>query len=1147
MSNQSINSISPNIRDFLLNKNLIPFTESISSIGLGLPVSIELNQPLASSSVSTIDDNDDIFRENHVIKNIYKNSNINEEVNIISAGLIGNTSFDLSNPEYMGPSSLEDSRLDDNLLQFPYNNQKPLTYITARNLYNDPTQQIDVGERLYTVTPIGQQITSYLDEKGNIRGLSISDNAIDVIGALLTESKLNFSVNGLESNFDFRTSLIGRTLGPVVGDTPLGLIGSQQLLNAMLANSAQNLQEETIDRVNITGLFKKNEDFIIPNYDISVRDGEIGNVINIFERLSGAEIPSSPIEPDGSIYSKDTPGLDSSKRSQNLLSKYTGKGQANLLFLNLNENLYSPIYEYKDKKTNGNFYSSVIFNNLTNIFPDYSTLPEELLKEDISYSNGQGELRITNDNEENQFTWVDLVEDSSLIDSTFSNEKVNIFTPNSLLNRTQNLFNSGIIQSLINIDNAKVDKDEIQNISEINKKMSKGCAIVGVDNETFCRTWTTFKRYNQVANLQKHWGLIGDSKTRYRNNETASVLDDNGFPKIAPYKTDILDGSEIKKYMFSIENLAWGDDNDLLYPCEIGNGDPFEDPKIRKRGRIMWFPPYDINFTDNTSSNITTTQFIGRSEPVYTYNTVERIGTLSFKIIVDHPSWMNEETNRETLMENENRFARINAGCERLPDVPLTEQLDIKTRNEIDIKKIQDELPPIPVVDDRELNLSYFVYFPNDVSTWEFETRAYTLNGITYGSGGTKSIFDYENGDSQGLGLIQNSGTYFAPPANTWSIKYARDITDFGKNIEFINSLSGNIISNILISYPNSRIKIYGYASEQGTPQPNSIETNDQINQRLSNDRATTIKNKLLEILSETVNSNMPENSLSLNERIDLVKGEGETPSTFIGNRDDSTIKDGRYVRIEIVNVPEKSPDISPTYKYLRTDTQITDTYKNTLKKRFYCEAEYFEKLKREDKFAYDKIKRYIKYFHPAFHSITPEGLNSRLTFLHQCTRQGPSKMSDDATNLAFGRPPFCILRIGDFYHTRVIFDSINVSYDPLVWDLNPEGIGVQPMIAHVDMSFKFVGGQSIQGPINKLQNAISFNFLANTELYDMRADSFKISNDEKGYTSEVIEGSTAFSAITSTELVNSVQTQTTTIYGSELSATFDINNLGIR
>jgi hypothetical protein len=154
--------------------------------------------------------------------------------------------------------------------------------------------------------------------------------------------------------------------------------------------------------------------------------------------------------------------------------------------------------------------------------------------------------------------------------------------------------------------------------------------------------------------------------------------------------------------------------------------------------------------------------------------------------------------------------------------------------------------------------------------------------------------------------------------------------------------------------------------------------------------------------------------------------------------------------------------------------------------------------LKQEDKFVYDSISQKIAYFHPAFHSITPEGFNSRLTFLQQCTRQGPTVFQKDGgfdlnresdalspDNMAFGQPPVCILRLGDFYYTKIIIDSVNFSFDPLVWDLNPEGIGVQPMICTVDLNFAFVGGSSLQGPISKLQNAVTYNFFANTQIYE--------------------------------------------------------------
>ena len=115
---------------------------------------------------------------------------------------------------------------------------------------------------------------------------------------------------------------------------------------------------------------------------------------------------------------------------------------------------------------------------------------------------------------------------------------------------------------------------------------------------------------------------------------------------------------------------------------------------------------------------------------------------------------------------------------------------------------------------------------------------------------------------------------------------------------------------------------------------------------------------------------------------------------------------------------------------------------------------------------------------------MTPEGFNSRLTFLKQCTRQGPNIAKGEPSNMAFGKPPICVLRVGDFYHTKIVIDTVNFTFDPLQWDLNPEGIGVQPMLCSVDLNFKFIGGSSLGGPISQLQNAVSHNFFANTGLY---------------------------------------------------------------
>ena len=64
------------------------------------------------------------------------------------------------------------------------------------------------------------------------------------------------------------------------------------------------------------------------------------------------------------------------------------------------------------------------------------------------------------------------------------------------------------------------------------------------------------------------------------------------------------------------------------------------------------------------------------------------------------------------------------------------------------------------------------------------------------------------------------------------------------------------------------------------------------------------------------------------------------------------------------------------------------------------------------------------------------------------------------------------------FYHTKAIIRDYNITFDESIWDLNPEGIGVQPMIANVSLTLSLIGGQGMKETVNELQNALSSNFL---------------------------------------------------------------------
>lgn len=233
-----------------------------------------------------------------------------------------------------------------------------------------------------------------------------------------------------------------------------------------------------------------------------------------------------------------------------------------------------------------------------------------------------------------------------------------------------------------------------------------------------------------------------------------------------------------------------------------------------------------------------------------------------------------------------------------------------------------------------------------------------------------------------------------------------------------------------------------------------------------------------------------------IDERLSVLSKDLKSKAEKI--RDDANNNDNGNTNISENNGSNKSDEVN--------DDSANTVYKRealrTKNYRYETESEYFSKLKENDPIIWKNIKDKIKYFDPAFHSMSPEGFNARLTFLQQCTRQGHTleqrNSSDNyaqtANNLAFGRMPVCILRLGDFIYSRIIINTMSISYGDggIQWDLNPEGAGVQPMMAKISMGITILGGQSLEGPVSRLQNAVTFNYYANAGVYDDRADRAK-------------------------------------------------------
>lgn len=687
------------------------------------------------------------------------------------------------------------------------------------------------------------------------------------------------------------------------------------------------------------------------------------------------------------------------------------------------------------------------------------------------------------------------------------------FSTQSLLYKTQKLFSNGKIQTLI----SKLGTDTINGDSNVNSSnpASKGRPLTTKTGNYF-RGWSASSGYNKISSLLRPFD--DDSKTNLKKNlarvrpnadssgslETYGVLQDDGFVKIAPYSDDKFGKPDLKKYMFSIENLAWKDSIDSLI-----EGTSQEGPN---GGRIMWFPPYDINFNETTSINWNADTFIGRGEPVYTYTNTERNGTLSFKIIVDHPSIINYYKQSKEITEGmDDDYLRFFAGRDV---IKLSDEFNKPDANE------PTAIKTAPV--NKPVTYSFKVFFPNNYSgiydgyedalKYLYQGHAESITGTITNTNG------YENEVGDWMGLSDNTLTPTYEDEYWYRVDTLQNLTDIQKKDAISYGLN-NLISpdgtngysfrevyKILTGETNTdfykallnatEITIEGSASKQGV---------DSDNITLSNNRIKIVKDWFK----------------TINQDEKIYKTKSIYNQTGVNTDENTNSKDAkldRFARVVIVTKGEsvESDDINNTLTDVVTlaDPITNNTLRDNglrIKKSFYNyyndnkginlrndEAQFFEKIgsNKDKEIIFKTLSEKIKYFSPAFHSMTPEGFNTRLTFLHQCTRQGPTSEATNsntnrksATNMAFGRPPICILRVGDFYNTKIVIDSMNIDFDPLVWDLNPEGIGVQPMIASVTINFKFIGGSDLTGPIARLQNAVTFNFFANTGVYDDRND----------------------------------------------------------
>jgi hypothetical protein len=755
--------------------------------------------------------------------------------------------------------------------------------------------------------------------------------------------------------------------------------------------------------------------------------------------------------------------------------------------------------------------------------------------------------------------------------------------------------------------------------------MSRGSAIKYVNQfsqqETgveYCRVWTKDRSYMNYSDTMKRttnsrkyessvlstpWNLniYPNSNGNGSFDSSSTNIASGGFDTKS---NKIKDGQGFyaKKYMFSIENLAWKTSttpgftyNDLPY-CERGpNG-----------GRVMWFPPYDLKVNEQNNAKWEENIFLGRPEPIYTYQNTSRGGTVTFKVIVDHPSILNllvrEHFKGMSDEEADNYINAFFAGCEDVDFYGLIRKYTTLTPDDLTaiqsylnqnkdpntVIKNKSKLPPVipdSVVPKNQVRTGQFnteLYFKNDFPLSPSQTTPAALysdhdyqllyneyinakeayikdlnQGLSILTGATASVWDGNQKndykvitkqtvterpfDSVLNSMVLDTNSKIEDGFNQLQTAY----TEYNKSLSDLKSyLSGNTVQditvvlgsrtssiadenyNLKLSYRRSHSIISDILNKLAVGSSDATKAIEQVKWK------NTITDNQVEA-AETIPIIISLKDLGYinqegNFTIQYVANIGEQPAGSPGSGTkaidctdaNKILTSSSLKRTAPITFWCRETSVDVSYKVQFSDTSATpvplgnpqvpentDTSTGTLQTppidemkkiimRALSECYYFKKLEEESPLQFTSLREKLKYFHPAFHSMTPEGLNSRLTFLNQCVRPGdtlPIKGISDASdmnarNTTFGPPPILVMRIGDFYHSKIIVRDVNIDFEDNLWDLNPEGIGVQPMIANVTLQISFIGGHGLEKPVERLQNALSSNFYANTEMYDPRS-----------------------------------------------------------
>lgn len=971
-------------------------------------------------------------------------------------------------------------------------------------------------------------------------------------------------VNGISSilnvipqynRMQFNTNILSNTYDAFNDNSPLARIGLVMLGKQVAYNVASKTATKLLPSINLNNLFNNNKVFN-KNIDnsITVKDEtglnklvtDSGNLVGVYDKFGNAN-----------------PFNNSSDNIERI--RNTGDGQLTNFLKAINLNIYKPINS-KNKEIIGkigdiktqkqtafsktffiidpNFFNKSIINsesvnqannmmvesysseqddqeyglNYNNVTDDFGlTIKkdnkglEEWVNDDKNFSNdakidkliwGRNNISDTT-RAENKLLRGDFDEDNA--DAGYIDLQPRV----GLLNYTNNLLNAtegkliDITRKAFYGDN---DKDVIgfQGSPLWKANDSKYAELSDTKGKTGVRQHTILDPYDRVAKAIRFKGnIVYNGKS---NGNVDSVAYKTVLPRIHPTK----DGDTIdnKNLMFSLENLAIGTikrDDFGVIDDEYGSQIPLSEVGPFN-GRIMWFPPYNIEFNEVSVAKYESTVMVGRNEPMYNYMNSERTATLNFTLIVDYPEQLRNLKGDNKNKDIANFFA---FGGDPLPieakKYNLEEEITILKNKIIEIEK------PVKLADPTLVSNipTVLIYFQNDMpNTGNINTVITEM----YNNPNHYEIIDGCLSAQDGNGFGYNKDIFVAKnlidnidPINQQD-KYLLNSTLPSFDQYNATGLTGDFNSecvlnkNLFDMFKDADNIKYYKITITGTASKLYLTDNEkEYNEKLGDRRVKAAKHLIISRLNKMFGSEI---TSKIENNITLVPSKGSL------NRSDK----GKYENN--MNLPVVKSDRVATISFGRSDVSVDDKKQELTEKQKTNIKEIENEIQNKETalLKLNKVTENVfkerdsenanlngfesisgNYYSATFHSQTPEDFHRRLTFLQQCMRQGSAKTYDivdsnnelRARNSVFGRQPICILRVGDFFYTKVIIENINIDYNDTIWDTNPEGFGVQPMIANVTLQMKLIGGQSLKGPIDALQNAVSFNYYANSTFTD--------------------------------------------------------------